>query len=38
MIFKPGDLPDLKYASEKLNTTSNWLYIKLSVKDGFICV
>ena len=29
MNYKPGDLPDLKYKSESLKTTSNWLYMNL---------
>ena len=29
MNYKPGDLPDLKYKSEILKTTSNWLYMNV---------
>ena len=38
MIYKPGDLPDLKYISEKLDATSNWLYIKIFFRRIYLCV
>ena len=38
MNYKPGDLPDLKYASEGLIPRVIGCTKKLSVKDRFICV